>query len=100
MLLPLPLAQHKNGDRKGSGYVRLVLQRISCTAMQPSGASATPDAMCPLYVAAYAPVYVHLLQSHFNSEDFTLFTLDDVDAVFDHMTKLKYSQTYQLQGEQ
>ena len=43
---------------------------------------------------------VHLVQSHYNSEDFTLFTLDDVDAVFDHMTKLKYSQTYQLQGEQ
>ena len=40
------------------------------------------------------------MQSHYNSEDFALFNLDDVDAVFDHMTKLKYSQTYQLQGGQ
>ena len=47
------------------------------------------------YVCAFTP-----MQSHYNSEDFTLFTLDDVDAVFDHMTRLKYSQTYQLQGEQ
>ena len=98
--MPLPLAQHKNGDRKGSGYMRLVLQRFTCIAMQPSGASTTPVAMCARCVAAYALVYVHLVQSHYNSEDFTLFTLDDVDAVFDHMTKLKYSQTYQLQGEQ
>lgn len=48
----------------------------------------------------YVCVCVHPMQSHYNSEDFTLFTLDDVDAVFDHMTRLKYSQTYQLQGEQ
>jgi cleavage and polyadenylation specificity factor subunit 2 len=57
---------------------------------------------CPIF--ATVPVYrmgqmfmYDLYQSHYNSEDFTLFDLDDVDSAFDHITRLKYSQTYRLQ---
>lgn len=37
-------------------------------------------------------------QSHHNSEEFDVFTLDDVDAVFDKIIQLKYSQTVSLKG--
>ena len=39
-----------------------------------------------------------LVQSRHNSEDFDLFTLDDVDSAFDLVKQLKYSQTVQLKG--
>ena len=37
-------------------------------------------------------------QSRHNTEDFNLFTLDDVDAAFDKIIQLKYSQTVSLKG--
>jgi Cft2 family RNA processing exonuclease len=33
-----------------------------------------------------------------NSQDFDVFTLDDVDLAFDHFIQLKYSQHYLLSG--
>ncbi len=38
-------------------------------------------------------------QSRHNTEDFDLFTLDDVDAAFDKIVQLKYSQTVNLKGK-
>ena len=38
------------------------------------------------------------LQSRKNSEDFDLFTLDDVDKAFDNIIQVKYAQTVQLKG--
>lgn len=59
---------------------------------------------CPIY--ATVPVYkmgqmfmYDLFQSRHNMEDFTLFTLDDVDAAFDKIIQLKYSQTVNLKGK-
>uniref|UniRef100_H2M7W9 Cleavage and polyadenylation specificity factor subunit 2 n=1 Tax=Oryzias latipes TaxID=8090 RepID=H2M7W9_ORYLA len=40
-----------------------------------------------------------LYQSRNNSEDFTLFTLDDVDSAFDKIQQLKYSQIVNLKGK-
>lgn len=40
-----------------------------------------------------------LFQSHHNGEEFDIFTLDDVDAVFDKVIQLKYSQTVSLKGK-
>lgn len=37
-------------------------------------------------------------KSRHNSEEFDLFTLDDVDTAFDLVTQVKYSQTVQLKG--
>lgn len=37
-------------------------------------------------------------QSRHNTEEFDLFTLDDVDAAFDKIIQLKYSQTTNLVG--
>lgn len=58
---------------------------------------------CPVY--ATVPVYkmgqmfmYDLYQSRHNGEEFTLFTLDDVDAAFDLIIQVKYSQTVQLKG--
>ena len=58
---------------------------------------------CPVY--ATIPVYkmgqmfmYDLYQSRHNGEEFTLFTLDDVDAAFDLIIQVKYSQTVQLKG--
>jgi cleavage and polyadenylation specificity factor subunit 2 len=39
-----------------------------------------------------------LHQSRSNSEDFTLFTLDHVDAAFDLFVQLKYDQSIPLEG--
>ena len=59
---------------------------------------------CPIY--ATVPVYkmgqmfmYDLYQSRHNTEDFNLFTLDDVDAAFDKIIQLKYSQTVGLKGK-
>ena len=58
---------------------------------------------CPVY--ATIPVFkmgqmflYDLYQSRHNSEEFDLFTLDDIDAAFDQIIQLKYSQTVQLKG--
>ncbi|KAL4238070.1 cleavage and polyadenylation specificity factor subunit 2 [Mactra antiquata] len=59
---------------------------------------------CPIY--ATVPVYkmgqmfmYDLFQSRNNSEDFEMFTLDDVDVAFDKIQQLKYSQTINLTGK-
>ncbi|XP_074663107.1 cleavage and polyadenylation specificity factor subunit 2-like [Tubulanus polymorphus] len=59
---------------------------------------------CPIY--ATVPVYkmgqmfmYDLYQSRHNTEDFDVFTLDDVDAAFDKIIQLKYSQTVTLRGK-
>ena len=58
---------------------------------------------CPVY--ATIPVYkmgqmflYDLYQSRHNSEEFELFTLDDVDMAFDLIMQVKYLQTVQLKG--
>lgn len=58
---------------------------------------------CPVY--ATIPVFkmgqmfmYDLHQSRSNSEDFTLFTLDHVDAAFDLFVQLKYDQSIPLEG--
>ncbi|KAF5272426.1 hypothetical protein FQA39_LY07894 [Lamprigera yunnana] len=59
---------------------------------------------CPIY--ATIPVYkmgqmfmYDTYQSHYNMEDFNLFTLDDVDAAFDKIIQLKYNQSISLKGK-
>ncbi|XP_033106073.1 cleavage and polyadenylation specificity factor subunit 2-like [Anneissia japonica] len=59
---------------------------------------------CPIY--ATIPVYkmgqmfmYDLYQSRHNTEEFDLFTLDDVDAAFDKVIQVKYSQSIALKGK-
>ncbi|EDO46395.1 predicted protein [Nematostella vectensis] len=59
---------------------------------------------CPIYTTI--PVYkmgqmfmYDWYQCHQNSEEFDVFSLDDVDAVFDKIIQLKYSQTVSLKGK-
>ncbi|KAM5274528.1 cleavage and polyadenylation specificity factor subunit 2 isoform 2-T2 [Ctenodactylus gundi] len=59
---------------------------------------------CAIY--ATIPVYkmgqmfmYDLYQSRHNTEDFMLFTLDDVDAAFDKIQQLKFSQIVNLKGK-
>jgi len=59
---------------------------------------------CPVY--ATVPVYkmgqmflYDIYQARHNIEDFSLFTLDDVDATFEKITQLKYNQTVLLKGK-
>lgn len=59
---------------------------------------------CPVF--ATIPVYkmgqmfmYDLYQSRHNTEEFDIFTLDDIDAAFDKITQLKYSQTVSLKGK-
>lgn len=40
-----------------------------------------------------------LYQSHYNMEEFELFTLDDVDAAFDKIIQLKYNQSVSMKGK-
>ncbi|CAL8107332.1 unnamed protein product [Calicophoron daubneyi] len=58
---------------------------------------------CPIY--ATTPVYkmgqlslYDFYQSKYASENFSLFTLDDIDAAFDLVTQLKYQETVNLHG--
>lgn len=58
---------------------------------------------CPIY--ATIPIYkmgqmfmYDLYQSHYNMEEFDLFTLDDVDSAFDKIIQLKYNQSVPLKG--
>ena len=60
---------------------------------------------CPVF--ATIPVYkmgqmfmYDLYQSRHNTEEFDIFTLDDIDAAFDKITQLKYSQTVSLKGKE
>uniref|UniRef100_A0A6V7ING6 Cleavage and polyadenylation specificity factor subunit 2 n=1 Tax=Bracon brevicornis TaxID=1563983 RepID=A0A6V7ING6_9HYME len=59
---------------------------------------------CPIY--ATIPVYkmgqmfmYDMFQSHYNMEEFDLFTLDDVDAAFDRIVQLKYNQSVSMKGK-
>ncbi|KAJ1105298.1 hypothetical protein NDU88_002706 [Pleurodeles waltl] len=59
---------------------------------------------CAIY--ATIPVYkmgqmfmYDLYQSRHNTEDFSLFTLDDVDSAFDKIQQLKFSQIVNLKGK-
>ncbi|CAH1261607.1 CPSF2 [Branchiostoma lanceolatum] len=59
---------------------------------------------CPIYTTI--PVYkmgqmfmYDIYQSRQNTEDFTIFTLDDVDAAFDKIVQLKYSQNVPMKGK-
>ncbi|XP_026315192.1 probable cleavage and polyadenylation specificity factor subunit 2 [Hyposmocoma kahamanoa] len=59
---------------------------------------------CPIY--ATLPIYkmgqmfmYDLYQAHRNVSDFDLFTLDDVDAAFDHIVQLKYNQSIDMKGK-
>lgn len=59
---------------------------------------------CPIY--ATVPVYkmgqmflYDVYQARHNIEEFDLFTLDEVDASFEKITQLKYSQSVQLKGK-
>jgi cleavage and polyadenylation specificity factor subunit 2 len=59
---------------------------------------------CPMY--ATLPVYkmgqmsmYDAYQSHANNEEFDIFNLDDVDAAFEKLVPLKYSQPYHLAGK-
>ncbi|KHJ48938.1 cleavage and polyadenylation specificity factor subunit 2 family protein [Trichuris suis] len=58
---------------------------------------------CPIY--ATVPVYrmgqmfmYDWFQSYKNMEDFSIFTLDDVDQMFEKVQQVKYSQTVSLKG--
>lgn len=59
---------------------------------------------CPVYstipIFKMGQMFLYdLYQSRHNSEEFDLFTLDDIDAAFDQIIQLKYSQTVQLKGK-
>lgn len=63
---------------------------------------------CSLKCEVYCTVPVYKMgqmfmydfyQSHHNTEDFQLFSLDDVDAAFDLVKQLKYSQSVTLKGK-
>lgn len=56
-------------------------------------------ATIPVYKMGQMFVYDMYLSKH-NYEEFDLFTLDDVDAAFDLIIQVKYSQTIQLKGRQ
>jgi hypothetical protein len=45
------------------------------------------------------PVCGFFLQSRHNTGEFDVFTLDDIDAAFDKITQLKYSQNVSLKGK-
>lgn len=40
-----------------------------------------------------------LYESRQSTEDFTMFSLDDIDTAFDQFVQLKYNQTVNLHGK-
>ena len=44
-------------------------------------------------------VFLSFAEERHNIEEFNLFTLDEVDACFEKMTQLKYSQSVSLKGK-
>ncbi|XP_046847920.1 cleavage and polyadenylation specificity factor subunit 2-like [Xenia sp. Carnegie-2017] len=59
---------------------------------------------CPIYstipVHKMGQMFMYdFYQSHHNYEDFELFSLDDVDAAFENIVQLKYSQHVNLKGK-
>uniref|UniRef100_A0A8D3CIX7 Cleavage and polyadenylation specificity factor subunit 2 n=1 Tax=Scophthalmus maximus TaxID=52904 RepID=A0A8D3CIX7_SCOMX len=62
------------------------------------GLNCTIYATIPVYKMGQMFMY-DLYQSRNNSEDFKLFTLDDVDCAFDKIQQLKYSQIVNLKGK-
>jgi len=60
---------------------------------------------CPVY--ATTPIFkmgqmfmYDTYLNHYNSEDFSLFNLDDVDAAFDRIKQLEYHHTVSFKGVQ
>ncbi|XP_055042237.1 cleavage and polyadenylation specificity factor subunit 2 [Misgurnus anguillicaudatus] len=62
------------------------------------GLNCTIYATIPVYKMGQMFMY-DLYQSRHNTEDFGLFTLDDVDSAFDKIQQLKYSQIVNLKGK-
>ncbi|XP_028858513.1 cleavage and polyadenylation specificity factor subunit 2 [Denticeps clupeoides] len=62
------------------------------------GLNCTIYATIPVYKMGQMFMY-DLYQSRHNTEDFSLFTLDDVDSAFDKIQQLKYSQIVNLKGK-
>ncbi|XP_063079658.1 cleavage and polyadenylation specificity factor subunit 2 [Engraulis encrasicolus] len=62
------------------------------------GLNCTIYATIPVYKMGQMFMY-DLYQSRHNTEDFNLFTLDDVDSAFDKIQQLKYSQIVNLKGK-
>ncbi|XP_067274317.1 cleavage and polyadenylation specificity factor subunit 2 [Pseudorasbora parva] len=62
------------------------------------GLNCTIYATIPVYKMGQMFMY-DLYQSRHNTEDFSLFTLDDVDCAFDKIQQLKYSQIVNLKGK-
>ena len=59
---------------------------------------------CPIYsttpVCKMGEMFMYdLHQSKHNYEDFTLFTLDDIDLAFERIVQLKYNQSLELKGK-
>ena len=58
------------------------------------------DVYCTVPVYKMGQMFMYdFYQSHHNTEDFQLFSLDDVDAAFDLVRQLKYSQSVTLKGK-
>jgi cleavage and polyadenylation specificity factor subunit 2 len=67
-------------------------------AMKHLGLSAPVYATEPVFRLGLLTMYDHFL-SRWQVSDFDLFTLDDVDAAFQNVVRLKYSQNYLLNGQ-
>eukprot|EP00026_Physarum_polycephalum_P004310 Phypoly_transcript_04328.p1 GENE.Phypoly_transcript_04328~~Phypoly_transcript_04328.p1 ORF type:complete len:736 (+),score=97.57 Phypoly_transcript_04328:38-2209(+) len=67
-------------------------------AMSKLGMNADVFGTIPLYKMGQMFMY-DAYQSRINSEEFTLFDLDDVDACFEKFKQLKYSQHFSLTGK-
>ncbi|KAL6906173.1 hypothetical protein ACP4OV_003774 [Aristida adscensionis] len=67
-------------------------------AMKQLGLSAPVYATEPVFRLGLLTMYDHFL-SRWQVSDFDLFTLDDVDAAFQNVVRLKYSQNFLLSGK-
>ncbi|XP_031484063.1 cleavage and polyadenylation specificity factor subunit 2 [Nymphaea colorata] len=67
-------------------------------AMKHLGLTAPVYATEPVYRLGLLTMYDHYL-SRKQVSDFELFTLDDIDAAFQNITRLTYSQNYHLSGK-
>ena len=47
----------------------------------------------------YTLCFIFNIQSHHNYKDFEFYSLDDVDATFEKIEQLKYSQHVSLKGK-
>ncbi|RWR72197.1 cleavage and polyadenylation specificity factor subunit 2 [Cinnamomum micranthum f. kanehirae] len=67
-------------------------------AMKHLGLSAPVYSTEPVYRLGLLSMYDHYL-SRKQVSDFDLFTLDDIDAAFQNVTRLTYSQNYHISGK-